>query len=277
MLTSFVGKNDPLVAPKPDPRLLKDAPGHAGRRRRRQGHGDRGRRARWRAFPRERAYYGDAKPGFDIQIDDELIQYRPIGGPDGAARSSSARADSPAPQRRPAQGRGQDRTTSPSATAATWSTCARRSRTSWPSAIAGVINRCGFDMIYFDGGECNTANGPVLVLGQPAADGRLTSACSATCWCRARGGTPWTWHIFARGCCDDFAAVAPKQYLDYHKIADSWTHYTQQLPAGRAGLVGLPGRCPAPSGHQPRRGGVLRRAHAGAGHARVAGDATWRP
>jgi hypothetical protein len=46
------------------------------------------------------------------------------------------------------------------------------------------------------------------------------------------GGTAWTWHWFARGCCDDFAAIAPKQYLDFHKIADSWTYYTQSfLPA----------------------------------------------
>lgn len=46
------------------------------------------------------------------------------------------------------------------------------------------------------------------------------------------GGTAWTWHWFARGCCDDFAAIAPKQYLDYHKIADSWTYYQQSfLPA----------------------------------------------
>ncbi len=27
--------------------------------------------------------------------------------------------------------------------------------------MAGVINRCGFDMIYFDGGELNSADGPI--------------------------------------------------------------------------------------------------------------------
>ncbi len=53
------------------------------------------------------------------------------------------------------------------------------------------------------------------------------------------GGTAWTWHWFSRGACDDFAAVAPKQYLDYHKIADSWATYTQSFMPAELGWWGF--------------------------------------
>ena len=53
------------------------------------------------------------------------------------------------------------------------------------------------------------------------------------------GMTHWTWHIFARGTCDDFAAVAPKQYLDYHKIADDWQSYTRSFMPAELGWWGF--------------------------------------
>jgi hypothetical protein len=93
-------------------------------------------------------------------------------------------------------------------------------------------------MIYFDGGECNAANGPYwywVSQQQMAVWNRIERDFLV----QGSGGTPWTWHIFARGCCDDFAAVAPKQYLDYHKIADSWRHYTNSFMPAELGWWGF--------------------------------------
>jgi hypothetical protein len=234
-LTSFVGKNDPLVRPRPDPRLLKDdqatlatdidektteivATGSLV------------------SFPTEGAFYGDTKAGFDVQIDDELIQYRAIGGSGTntflkCTRGFAGTHASPhkagakihhlverygcylADLRTTLKGEISDR-------------------------IAGVINRCGFDMVYFDGGECNMANGPFWYWVSQQQDD-VCRRVTRELLVQGSGGTAWTWHWFARGCCDDFAAVAPKQYLDYHKIADSWKHYTQSFMPAELGWWGF--------------------------------------
>ncbi len=234
-LTSFVGKNDPLARPRPDPRLLKDdqavlateidekateivATGSLA------------------SFPTEGAFYGDAKAGFDVQIDDELIQYRVVGGSDkntllkctrgfAGTRAAPHKAGAKihhlverygcylADLRTTLKGEISDR-------------------------IAGVINRCGFDMVYFDGGECNTANGPFWYwVSQQQHD--VCRRVTRELLVQGSGGTAWTWHWFARGNCDDFASVAPKQYLDYHKIADSWTHHRRSLMPAELGWWGF--------------------------------------
>ena len=93
-------------------------------------------------------------------------------------------------------------------------------------------------MIYFDGGECNMANGTYwywVSQQQMAVYDRIRRDILV----QGSGGTPWTWHIFARGCCDDFAAVAPKQYLDLHKIADSWRHYSNSFMPAELGWWGF--------------------------------------
>jgi len=234
-LTSFVGKNDPLVRPRPDPRLLKDDQATLA--------ADIDEKAAEIAaagplasFPTEGAFYGDEKAGFDIQIDDELIQYRAIGG-DGkntllqCARGYAGTHAAPhkagakihhlverygcylADLRTTLKGEISDR-------------------------VAGVINRCGFDMVYFDGGECNVANGPFwywVTQQQDDVCRRVTRELLV----QGSGGTAWTWHWFARGACDDFAAIAPKQYLDYHKIADSWMYYTQNFLPPELGWWGF--------------------------------------
>jgi len=235
MLTSFVHKHDPLVRPKPDPGLLKDAEATLA--------ADLGAKATavpsaapLDAFPAAPAYYGAAKQGMTLVIDDEIIHYREIGGPDGrtflgctrgyagttaGAHKAGAKIAHLAERygcyladlRSPLKDRIADR-------------------------IAGVINRCGFDMIYFDGGECNSANGPYWywVSQQQMA---IWERVKRDLFVQGSGGTAWTWHIFARGCCDDFAAVAPKQYLDYHKIADSWRHYTNSFMPAELGWWGF--------------------------------------
>ena len=61
----------------------------------------------------------------------------------------------------------------------------------------------------------------------------------ATCWCRVQAQHNGAWHIFSRGTCDDYAAVAVKQDLDYHKIADSWRFYHNNFLPAELGWLGF--------------------------------------
>lgn len=235
MLTSFVHKHDPLVRPKPDPRLLKDARATLATDLDAAAAEIPAAEA-LDAFPSEAAFYGAAKQGFDIQIDDEIIRYVAIGGPDGKTFLGCVRGHA-------------GTVAAPHRAGATIHHLAERYgcylvdlRTSLKDEladrIAGVINRCGFDMIYFDGGECNAANGPYWywVTQQQMA---IYQRVRRDLLVQGSGGTPWTWHIFCRGACDDFAALAPKQYLDHHKIADSWRHYTDSFMPAELGWWGF--------------------------------------
>ena len=129
MLTSFVGKNDPLVQPKPDPRLLRDAAAVLAAEVDAKA-------AELRStlpldgFPGVPAFYGDNKQGMDLVLDDEIVHYARC---DAAARTfrqcvRGYAGTRPAPTR-PAR----KSPTSRSATAATWSICGPRCGTSWPS------------------------------------------------------------------------------------------------------------------------------------------------
>ncbi len=235
MLTSFVGKNDPLVRPVPDRRLLSDAETALA------ADVDAGSReltltAVPEAFPREAAYYGAKQQGFDVLVDGEIIRYGAIGGPNGTSLRSCTRG---AHGTRAAAH--QDGATVRHLTER-YGCYLVDLRTDLKDAladrVAGVVNRCGFDMIYFDGGECNGANGPYWywVTQQQMAIWRRFRRDVLV---QGSGGTPWTWHIFARGCCDDFAAVAPKEYLDDHKIRDSWRHYTRSFMPAELGWWGF--------------------------------------
>jgi hypothetical protein len=242
-LTSFVSKRDPLVQPKPDPRLLKDD--HATLA------ADMDAKAQelvatapLTGFPTEGAFYGSQKAGFDVQVDDEIIQYRAIGGADtntllrcvrGFTGTKAAPHKAGAPLHHLVERYGSYladlRTTL---------------KGEISERLAGVINRCGFDMIYFDGGECNGANGPYWYwAGQQQRD--VCERVRRPLLVQGSGGTPWTWHWFARGCCDDFAAVAPKQYLDWHKIADARESYQSSFMPAELGWWGFLAWAP----HQP--------------------------
>lgn len=234
MLTSFVHKHDALVRPTPDPRLLKDAEAVLS------ADIDAGAReipaASLEGFPAEAGFYGDARQGFDVVIDDEIIHYGGLGPAEspGLVRCTRGYAGTKA---------------APHMAGAKIQHLAQRYgcylvdlRTSLKDEladrIAGLINRCGFDMIYFDGGECNSANGPAWYwVGQQQMS--IYQRVKRDLLVQGSGGTPWTWHIFNRGCCDDFAAVAPKQYLDHHKIADSWRHYTRSFMPAELGWWGF--------------------------------------
>ena len=241
MLTSFVGKNDPLVRPKPDPRLLKDD--HATLAANLEAKGqDIIATAPLTSFPTEGAFYGGAKAGFDIQIDDEIIQYRAIGGAGtntllrcvrGFAGTKAAPHQAGTPIHHLVERYGcylvDLRTTL---------------KNEVSERIAGIINRCGFDMIYFDGGECNSANGPFWYwVSQQQRD--ICERVRRPLLVQGSGSTPWTWHWYARGCCDDFAAIAPKQYLDWHKIADAWSSYRDSFMPAELGWWGFLSWSPA--------------------------------
>ena len=215
LLTSFVGKNDPLVRPKPSPWLLKDAEATLAT--------DVSETARelagvsaLAAFPVEDGYYGTAK---DIVIDDEIIHYGQINSTTFLQSVRGYAGTKPALHKVGAKiYHLAEREGSYLADLKTPLKDAISDR------VAGVINRCGFDMIYFDGGEINSANGPPWYwLGPQQA--QIWEKSKRELLVQGSGMTHWTWHIFSRGTCDDGSAVAVKEYLDYHKITDAWQGY----------------------------------------------------
>jgi len=104
--------------------------------------------------------------------------------------------------------------------------------------IAGLIDGAGFDMIDFDGGDGNYADGPYWY---------WVGVQQLQIWNRTRrslivqgsGITHWTWHIFNRGRCEDYAAVAPKEYLDFQKIPNYWRLFHNSFMQSELGWVGL--------------------------------------
>jgi len=235
MLTSLVHKRDPLVTPRPDPRLLKDAVAVLAADIDAQtdsiplaGPPD--------GFPRKAAYYGAALQGFDAVIGEEIVHYRGIEEGDPPRLTGCIRGHlgtAAAAHRKGAK---------VEHLAERYGRYLVDLRTSLKDElaerIAGLINRCGFDMIYFDGGECNAANGPYWYWATPQQTA-VYQRVKRDLLVQGSGGTAWTWHFFVRGCCDDFAAIAPKEYLDYHKIADSYRHYRASFMPAELGWWGF--------------------------------------
>ena len=219
MLTSLVGKNDPLVSPKPDHRLLKDAEGTLA--------ADLSQQATEFAVS---SYPGAAG---DIEIDDEIVQCGKLDGAKFLECTRGSMGTMPAPHH----------------TGAKLDHLAQASgsyladlKTSLKDAIsdrvAGLINRCGFDMIYCDGGELNSANGPAWYwVGLQQAE--IWERSKRELLAQGSGMTQWTWHIFSRGTCDDYSAVAVKAYLDDHKIAEAWQSYDDNFLPAELGWFGL--------------------------------------
>ena len=224
MLTSLVGKNDPLVTPKPDPGLLKDGETALG------------------ADVNEKqtelqatSAMGSSVQGnsSDVVIDNEIIHCGRIDGAKflqcqrGFAGTTSGPHKAGARIEHLAERDGEYLANLRSPLAGTIS-----------NRISGLINRVGFDMIYFDGGETNSADGPAWY---------WTGVQQLQIWARSKrdllvqgsGVTDWSWHIFTRGTCDDYSAVAVKQHLDYHKIADSRRFYHDNFLPAELGWLGF--------------------------------------
>src|ERR1039458_8993023 len=229
MLTSFVGKNDPLVRPKPSPWLLKDADAKLAT----DVSDTVAQLATASALAGLRAedgYYGAAK---DFQIDDEIIQCGQVNGLTFLQCVRGFAGTKPVPHNAGTKiyhlaERG----------GAYLADLKTPLKDAISDRVAGVINRCGFDMIYFDGGELNVANGPSWYWVGPQ-QAQIWEKSKRELLVQGSGMTDWTWHIFARGTCDDYAAVAVKEYLDYHKIADAWRSYHDNFLPAELGWVGF--------------------------------------
>jgi hypothetical protein len=228
MLTSFVGKNDPLVRPKPSPWLLKDVEATLAT--------DLSETmtelaaALLAEFPVEVGPYGAAN---DILIDDEIIHYGQVNGEKfiqcvrGFAGTKPALHKAGAKIYHLAEREG-----------SYLADLKTPLKDAISDRVAGVINRCGFDMIYFDGGEVNSANGPGWYWMGPQ-QAQIWEKSKRELLVQGSGMTDWTWHIFSRGTCDDYSAVAVKEYLDYHKIPDAWRSYHDSFLPAELGWVGF--------------------------------------
>lgn len=211
--TGLIGKNDPLVHPIPDPRLLKDAVATLAE--------DIGPNAQSLTaadsiaqFPHSSAFYGNRKAGLDVQVDNEILHCTHVGTVpktfSGCIRGYAGT--------QPSWHRAGTRIQHLAERAGLYVANLRTSlKDQLADRVASLINQCGFDMIYMDGDENTAANGPgwYWISQEPLA-----------IWKRVRrpllmlgsGATQWTWHLFAHGTADDFASVQPKLYLDTYKI-----------------------------------------------------------
>lgn len=215
ILTSFVGKNDPLARQMSALGLLKDAESTLAEDLDEQDKeivAD----SILNDFSNEPAYYGSAKAGTDILIEDEIIHYTGISNQKSNVFKQCTRGYS-------------GTTARPHKAGSKIYHLAERFQSyladlksplmgKISERVAGVFNRCGFDMIYFDGGEVNNANGPAWYwVGQQQVD--ILLRIKRDVLVQGSGITPWTWHFITRGASDDFASVGTKQFLDYYKIA----------------------------------------------------------
>jgi hypothetical protein len=105
--------------------------------------------------------------------------------------------------------------------------------------IAGIVNDCGVDMIYFDGGEA------MNIVGRPWHDAhwihrevakRLQREVLIT---GSGGGAGFGWHVKMRGVSNDGVNVATKRYLDEHKVPQRIAVYHRSLTAAEMGWLNL--------------------------------------
>ncbi|MGE0084021.1 MAG: hypothetical protein AB7S75_06320 [Desulfococcaceae bacterium] len=236
MMTSLVGKNDPLVRPKPDSRLLKNAETILAHDI----------DAAETAIPatdkiddfseNQKHIPSVLRQGIDIQIEDEIIRCNdPVisnsGSFSGCKRGSYGTLKKSHKAgvsiSRLAQGAGSylaDLKTS--------------LKDQIADRIAEIFNQCGFDMIYFDGGELNHANKPGwFYVGQQQA--AIWKRLKRDVLFQGSGLSHWLWHIISRGTCDDHAAIEVKAYMDYHKLKRMQNYRDNFMPAelGWCGLL----------------------------------------
>lgn len=245
VLTSLVSKHDPLVrAAPPDPRLLIDdrsalaADVSAAATTLPAG-------TDLATFPSEGAFYGNRKAGIDLRVGDEIVRC-PVVVRGAGAHFASCR-------------RGVEGTRAVAHAAGTpilhlaerYGAYLADLRTTLKddvaARIAGVADAVGADMLYFDAGEVNAANGPAaywVAEQQIAVLGRLRSPVLV----EGSGLVPRLWPFLTRVVADDFAALAPAAYLDAHKIGRVMAAYARNRTPGQLGWIGL---LPATPAHPP--------------------------
>ncbi len=225
-LTSMIEMADPLVTPKLDSRMYKDYKALLA-----YGIG-----ASDTTITTTAPLTGFPTSGTYLRIDDEVIQFQSLGGTGpnqflnclrGCLGTTATAHSAGAVVGHLAMDHNRfiaDLTTSLKGEIA--------------ARIAGIVNRCGIDMIYCDAGEINAAQGPHwywVSLQQSDICSRLDHDVLV----QGSGNTQWLWHWFTRYNSDDFATVAAKTYLDYYKIGYAYRVHSQSLMPGELGWWGL--------------------------------------
>lgn len=226
MLTSFVSKNDPLVSPVPSPWLLKSPVAKLA-----------GDLASDSTVLVADSPISDSKGrSMDLQIDNEIVSVPTPANP-SSTLAGLTRGHGGTGPRFHTRGTQVFRliTVEGGAYLADTGTPVK-DRIS--DRIAGLINRCGFDMIYFDGGELNSTAGPFWYWGSELQASVLAKT-KRELRIQGSGFNHWSWHMWTRGTCDDYVAVGTKLYLDYHKIGDVWHAYSENFMPAELGWLGL--------------------------------------
>jgi len=104
--------------------------------------------------------------------------------------------------------------------------------------ISGLINSVGFDMVDFDGGELNGADGPSWYWdGVQQYD--IWKGVHHDLLVQGSGITPWSWHFFTRGISDDFSVVGVKENFQLEKVNFAWNVNHHAFLPSDLGWVGL--------------------------------------
>lgn len=235
VLTSLIHKHDPLVRAGPDPRLLKDAFAVLDQDIDEAA-------SRFRAttdlagFPTGDAFYGNASAGREIQIGDEILRCESVikqaagvfadclRGRDGTFAAAHARGS-----------RIQHLAQRYGAYLADLKTDLKDQIA---ERIADRVNANGIGFIYFDAGEVGSANGdPGEYVGavQMATVARLQRPTLI----EGSGVVPALWPYLTRMASDDFATLAPIDFLDVHKIGRIYARRAANLMPAELGWLGL--------------------------------------
>ncbi len=230
MMTSLIAKTDPIVARTPLPALLEDAQARLAADLPPAADVFSSAAALTGFPPNGVASYG---PANDVRIEDEILHCAGISGSKltgclrGYSKTKPAAHPAGAAIRHLVDYDG-------SYVADLRGPLA----TEIADRISGLINRCGFDMIYFDAGEINARNGPAWYWNGVHQQ-QIWQRSQRDLLAQGSGVNQWTWHIFSRLASDDFSAVAVRQYLDYHKIADAWKGYFLNFMPAELGWTGF--------------------------------------
>ncbi len=223
MLTDEVSKTDAWVRPVPNPGLLKTGQTTlAGAISTSQTE-----------FSAPNPLSGAPIPTADLQIDDEILHCASISGVNfsecqrGYSGTVAAAHRAGAPVMRLAE-----------ADNAYLADLHSPLLGSITSRIAGLINTLGFDMVDFDGGELNDADGPSWYwVGLQQYE--IWKQVHRDLLVQGSGVTPWSWHFFTRGISDDFAAVGVKENFQLEKVNFAWNMNHQAFFPADLGWVGL--------------------------------------
>lgn len=235
MMTSLVGKNDPLVRPKPDSRLFKDVQAILGQ--------DISASTTSFAFRDDQINYtsknlkqeGGLNSSTDIQIGDEILSCK-VTDEDLLERFLSCKRGSYG-TRRASHKAGTTIYRLHQEVGSFIADLKTSLSDQIADRVAEVFNYCGFDMIYFDGSAKNSIFYPSwFYVGKQQSS--IFNRLKRDVLLQGPGINQWSWHIYSRKTCDDHAAIAVKNFLDYHKVKCFKNHRANFMP-GEFGWVGL--------------------------------------